>query len=384
MWSVASTLNRTKNYCFRLLSLSIADNNAAQNVETQSNSTSNKEITCNSVFEEDDLRNDQSNSNERKWKKQIQQDISNFQTYGTEYPTSTILQQLAIDQCQDEYLKKRQILTTQLSSGTSVIKQLKTRSKLSDGLPTFFGAKSKKTELGKNQDEEKTEHIPSENDFMPCKEHRCNDSGYSSPNQFEGAKKAANKHDQNENDKSKNEKPENFKDFLKRIETRNGTFFNDYRKDYESKIEFELKNRISICKDEIEPSLNIEVNKSRTAKCIQNSRYLSSDMAYWNAKINQYGMNSIDSKPIIAFKALEEAARMGNSDAAIELEEIRSMFDNGDYSSLVQSFSIAGPEILEERCYIHKYSTRAKEHKAISEPLFQKTDFTRISSDPKF
>ena len=30
MWTIASTLNRTKNYCFRLLSL-IADNNATQN-----------------------------------------------------------------------------------------------------------------------------------------------------------------------------------------------------------------------------------------------------------------------------------------------------------------------------------------------------------------
>ena len=66
------------------------------------------------------------------------------------------------------------------------------------------------------------------------------------------------------------------------------------------------------------------------------------------------------------------------------MEEIRSMYANGDYSSLVQSFSTAGPEILEERCYLDKYSTRAKEHKHISEPLFTKTDFARISSDPKF
>jgi len=48
-----------------------------------------------SPFEEDDLRNDQSvNSKEKKWKKQIQQDISNFQPDGIEYPTSSILQQL--------------------------------------------------------------------------------------------------------------------------------------------------------------------------------------------------------------------------------------------------------------------------------------------------
>ena len=37
MWTVASTLNRTKNYCFRLLSL-IAENNATQNLEYQTNS----------------------------------------------------------------------------------------------------------------------------------------------------------------------------------------------------------------------------------------------------------------------------------------------------------------------------------------------------------
>ena len=36
MWTVASTLNRTKNYCFRLLSL-IAENNATQNLDYQSN-----------------------------------------------------------------------------------------------------------------------------------------------------------------------------------------------------------------------------------------------------------------------------------------------------------------------------------------------------------
>ena len=43
MWTVASTLNRTKNYCFRLLSL-IAENNATQNLEYQTNSqpTGNK------------------------------------------------------------------------------------------------------------------------------------------------------------------------------------------------------------------------------------------------------------------------------------------------------------------------------------------------------
>ena len=57
------------------------------------------------------------------------------------------------------------------------------------------------------------------------------------------------------------------------------------------------------------------------------------------------------------------------------MEEIRSMYANGDYSSLVQSFSIAGPEIPEERCYFDKYSSRAKEHKHISEPLFTKSDF---------
>ena len=39
MWTVASTLNRTKNYCFRLLSL-IAENNATQNLEYQTNSQS--------------------------------------------------------------------------------------------------------------------------------------------------------------------------------------------------------------------------------------------------------------------------------------------------------------------------------------------------------
>ena len=91
------------------------------------------------------MRNDQSvNSKEKKWKKQIQQDISNFQADGIEYPTSSILQQLgtgsyiydsktfggissikrikAIDQCQDEYLKaQRQVLTSQLSSGTRLV-----------------------------------------------------------------------------------------------------------------------------------------------------------------------------------------------------------------------------------------------------------------------
>ena len=37
MWTVASTINRTKNYCVRLLSL-IAENNATQNLEFQTNS----------------------------------------------------------------------------------------------------------------------------------------------------------------------------------------------------------------------------------------------------------------------------------------------------------------------------------------------------------
>ena len=71
------------------------------------------------------------------------------------------------------------------------------------------------------------------------------------------------------------------------LESQKESSFNEYQKDYESKNEFELKNRISIFKNEIEPSLNVEVNKSRTAKCIKKSKYLSPDMAYWNAKIAQ-------------------------------------------------------------------------------------------------
>ena len=34
MWTVASTINRTKNYCVRLISL-VAENNATQNLEYQ-------------------------------------------------------------------------------------------------------------------------------------------------------------------------------------------------------------------------------------------------------------------------------------------------------------------------------------------------------------
>jgi len=336
-----------------------------------------------SPFEEDDLRNDQSvNSKEKKWKKQIQQDISNFQPDGIEYPTSSILQQLAIDQCQEEYLKaQRQKLTSQLSNGTSVIKQLKTRSKLSDGLPTFFGANTNKSEseIG-NDNVLKPDDVPNQNDFKSCRDHEQNDSGYSTPNQIEAAQKPEVNNDC-EAAESTNGKPKNWKDFLEQLESKKESSFNEYQKDYESKIEFELKNRISIFKNEIEPALNVEVNKSRTAECIEKSRYLSPDVAYWNAKLNQYGNQS---DPEIAFKSLEEAARMGHSDAKTEMEEIRSMYADGDYSSLVQSFSIAGPEILDERCYLDTYSTRAKEHRHISEPLFTKTDFARISSDPKF
>lgn len=334
-----------------------------------------------SPFEEDDLRNDQSgNSKEIKWKKQIQQDLSNFQPDGIEYPTSSILQQLAIDQCQEEYLKaQRQILTSQLSNGTSVIKQLKTRSKLSDGHPSFFGANSNKSEFQNGNDNVlKAEDVPNENDFKSCRDNIPNDSGYSTPNQIEASPKPEVNNDKVE---STNGKPKNWKDFLEQLELKKESSFNEYQKDYESKNEFELKNRISIFKNEIEPSLNVEVNKSRTAECIEKSRYLSPDIAYWNAKLTQYGNQS---DPKVAFKALEEAARMGHSDAKTEMEEIRSMYADGDYSSLVQSFSIAGPEILEEKCYLDTYSTRAKEHKYISEPLFTKTDFARISSDPKF
>ena len=51
MWTVASTLNRTKNYCFRLLSL-IAENNATQNLEYQTNSqpTRNKNELVSTVI----------------------------------------------------------------------------------------------------------------------------------------------------------------------------------------------------------------------------------------------------------------------------------------------------------------------------------------------
>ena len=87
--------------------------------------------------------------------------------------------------------------------------------------------------------------------------------------------------------KSTNEKPKKWKEFLVELESKKESSFNEYQKDYESKNEFELKNRISIFKNEIEPSLNVEVNKSRTAKCIEKSKYLSPDMAYWNAKIAQ-------------------------------------------------------------------------------------------------
>ena len=51
MWTVASTLNRTKNYCFRLLSL-IAENNTTQNLEYQTNSqpTGNKNELVSTVI----------------------------------------------------------------------------------------------------------------------------------------------------------------------------------------------------------------------------------------------------------------------------------------------------------------------------------------------
>ena len=51
MWTVASTLNRTKNYCFRLLSL-IAENNATQNLEYQTTSqpTGNKNELVSTVI----------------------------------------------------------------------------------------------------------------------------------------------------------------------------------------------------------------------------------------------------------------------------------------------------------------------------------------------
>ena len=51
MWTVASTLNRTKNYCFRLLSL-IAENNTTQNLEYQTNSqpTGNKNELVSTVM----------------------------------------------------------------------------------------------------------------------------------------------------------------------------------------------------------------------------------------------------------------------------------------------------------------------------------------------
>ena len=51
MWTIASTLNRTKNYCFRLLSL-IAENNTTQNLEYQPNSqpTGNKNELVSTVI----------------------------------------------------------------------------------------------------------------------------------------------------------------------------------------------------------------------------------------------------------------------------------------------------------------------------------------------
>ena len=65
----------------------------------------------------------------------------------------------------------------------SVIKHLKTRSKLSDGLPTFFGAKTSKLyrQSGIN-DVLKPDEIPKENDFKSSGEHKPSDSGYSTPN----------------------------------------------------------------------------------------------------------------------------------------------------------------------------------------------------------
>jgi len=124
---------------------------------------------------------------------------------------------------------------------------------------------------------------------------------------------------------STNGKPKNWKDFLEQLELKKESSFNEYQKDYESKIDFELKNRISIFKNEIEPALNVEVNKSRTAECIGKSRYLSPDIAYWNAKLTQYGSQS---DPVIAFKALEEAARMGHSDAVSTNKLTRNRYNH--------------------------------------------------------
>ena len=104
---------------------------------------------------------------------------------------------------------------------------------------------------------------------------------------------------------STNGKPKNWKDFLEQLESKKESSFNEYQKDYESKIEFELKNRISIFKNEIEPALNVEVNKSRTAECIEKSRYLSPDVAYWNAKLNQVRLLSKSSRSLTMYFSME-------------------------------------------------------------------------------
>lgn len=333
---------------------------------------------CVAPFEEDDFRNEKSvSSNEPQWRKHIQGEISQFQLAGNniEY-SSPILQQLAINQCQDILVQND---SCQLTVGTSHLKKLlkkkEEQTKLSDGLSTLFRTKREDA----SRQNKYVNHVIGKPKVQNINVKESisvgdPDSGYSTPPNVPKVEV---------NPVSK--KSKSFADFVKKVQNQKEDNFDEYRTDYKNKIKFDLENRLSILNNKISPTLNVEVNKAQVATCLKQARYLSPDAAYWNFKIEQYGIDMIEPEPEKAFKSLQMSSKMGHPVATSDLESIRSKYENGDYSSLIQSYSVAGPEILDEQRHLDTYSIIAKNRSSpVSEPLFTQVDFSRISSNPGF
>ena len=67
-----------------------------------------------------------------------------------------------------------------------------------------------------------------------------------------------------------------------------------------------------------------------------------------------------------------------------ELISIREKYNDGHYGSLVQSFSKASVEIIEESSFLYKNSLRAKTGKCVTNTVSNDLTLNRLSSNPAF
>lgn len=154
--------------------------------------------------------------------------------------------------------------------------------------------------------------------------------------------------------------------------------------DFKLTNKINLQHRLGLLKENLSPYLNVEMNEKNVLKLIEQNALFSKENAYWSYFFKKHGYGSQKPNFEEALLELKRAKRLGCSRAESELISIREKYNDGHYGSLVQSFSKASVEIIEESSFLYKNSLRAKTGKFITNTVPKDSSLNRLSSNPAF